>query len=167
LHPAFGFKHSKEVRARMSQAQKDSDYVPTEETRRRTGASAKKVWADKKFKEKMIQKHKEIGRWKGKKNPMYGKGRKGKDNPMYGKKPWNYGVPMTEAQKLKLRNGSIKYHTKKRRELLAEYSQRTEKECCRCKKIKTLDMFYKSKNSLDGYEGHCKPCDRDRKRKPL
>ena len=37
LHPSFGIKHSEEIRARMSQAQLNSDYVPTEETRRKTG----------------------------------------------------------------------------------------------------------------------------------
>ena len=35
LHPAFGFKHSKEVRARMSQSQKDSDYVQSEESKKK------------------------------------------------------------------------------------------------------------------------------------
>ena len=165
LHPCFGYKHTEETKRNLQQGQLNSDYVQTEEQQRKKSETMKKRWQEPEIIEKMAnRKLKDIS---GKNNPMYGKGFKGKDNPMYGKKPWNYGVPMTEEQKLKLRNGSIKYHTKKRKELLAEYSQRTEKKCCKCKKIKPLDVFYKNKNSLDGYEGHCKPCDRDRKRKPL
>ena len=167
LHPAFGFKHSKEVRARMSQAQKDSDYVPTEETRRRTGASSKRVWADKEFKEKMIQKHKDMGRWKGKKNPMYGKGRKGKDNPMYGRtgslSP-NYGKKMSDEQKQKLIEGGKKYKAKKREELVEKYKNRTEKKCIKCKKVKAVSEFDKSYSGIDPIIGKCKPCEKNRAR---
>jgi hypothetical protein len=164
LHPSFGIKHSEEIRARMSQAQKDSDYVHTEEHRRRIGASAKKVWADKEFKEKMIQKHKDMGRWGGKKNPMYGKGRKGKDNPMYGKPSWNRGVPMTEENKQKLQEGREKHREKVNRELVEKYKNRTEKKCTKCGEVKPVNEFDKSYNSIDPIIGKCKPCERIRSR---
>jgi len=164
LHPSFGIKHSEEIRARMSQAQKDSDYVHTEEHRRRIGASAKKVWADKEFKEKMIQKHKEIGRWKGKKNPMYGKGRKGKDNPMYGVPAWNRGVPMTEEHKQKLQGGREKHRESVNKELVEKYKNRTEKKCTQCGAVKPVNEFDKSYNSIDPIIARCKPCEKIRAR---
>ena len=167
LHPHFGMKHSKQARENMRQGQLNSDYVPTEETKQKTSASAKKMWEDKEFKEKMIQKHKEMGRWKDKKNPMYGKGRKGKNNPMYGRtgalSP-NYGKKIPQWQKDMISKGN-KESAKKRRKLLIEkYKNRTEKKCVKCKKVKPLDMFVKSKKNLDGHIANCKPCERVRNR---
>jgi len=163
-HPSFGIIRTKEQRARMSQSQKDSDYVPTEETKQKTSASSKRVWADKEFKEKMIQKHKEIGRWKGKKNPMYGKGRKGKDNPMYGVPAWNRGVPMTEEHKQKLQGGREKHRESVNKELVEKYKNRTEKKCTQCGAVKPVNEFDKSYNSIDPIIARCKPCEKIRAR---
>ena len=166
LHPTFGLKHSKEIRERMSLAQLNSDYVQSEESKKRTSDTMKERWrnpTEKMLKDLYNRKH-HIGSrdTRGKKNPMYGKGMKGKDNPMYGKKPWNKGVPMTEQLKKKLQRGREKYQTKKRKELLKIYSQRTEKKCNFCKEVTPLDMFYKSNTNLDGYAGRCISCERQR-----
>ena len=79
----------------------------------------------------------------------------------------NYGKPIPQWQKDRISKKNKEHARKRKANLLKEYSQRTEKKCCRCKEIKPLDVFYNSKNNLDGYLGHCKPCDRDRRRKPL
>ena len=34
-----------------------------------------------------------------------------------------------------------------------------EKLCCICKQIKSTSEFYKSKQSKDGFDFHCKQCD--------
>ena len=44
LHPLFGFKHSEEVRKRMSEAQKNSDYVQTEESKKKKSETMKAHW---------------------------------------------------------------------------------------------------------------------------
>lgn len=46
------------------------------------------------------EKKKRSDRFKGKNNPMYGKGMKGKDNPMYGKK-WSEEMRKAQSEKLK------------------------------------------------------------------
>ena len=163
LHPNFGIKHSKEIRERMRQGQLNSDYVPSEETNKKTSETMKKRWQESEVIEKMAKR--KLRDISGKNNPMYGVSRKGKDNPMYGKKPWNYGLPMTEEQKKKLHSGREKYHTKKRKVLLEIYSQRTEKKCYVCEDVKPLDMFYKSNGHLDGYAGRCISCERQIKKK--
>lgn len=39
------------------------------------------------------------------------------------------------------------------------------KQCTKCLEFKLISSFYKqSKNSKDGYQSHCKPCDRNRKK---
>ena len=35
-----------------------------------------------------------------------------------------------------------------------------EKLCCICKQIKSTSEFYKSKQSKDGFDFHCKQCDK-------
>ena len=149
----------------MRQGQLNSDYVPTEETRRKTGSSAKKVWSDKEFKEKMIQKHKEIGRWKGKNNPMYGVSRKGKDNPMYGKRAWNRGMETPQWQKDRISKANKEHARKRTEKFLKEISGRTEKECYKCNQTKKLDLFYNSKTHLDGYAGMCISCEKQRRKR--
>ena len=164
LHPSFGFKHSMQSRENMRQGQLNSDYIPTEETRRKTVASSKKMWADNEFKEKMIQKHKELGRWRGENNPMYNKGRRGKDNPMYGKPSWNRGIPMTEENKQKLQEGREKHREKVNKELVEKYKNRTEKKCTKCGEVKPVSEFDKSYGGIDPIIAACKPCEKVRSR---
>lgn len=40
-----------------------------------------------------------------------------------------------------------------------------EKLCCICKQIKSTSEFYKSKQSKDGFDFHCKQCDKEKKLK--
>ena len=40
-----------------------------------------------------------------------------------------------------------------------------EKLCCICKQIKSTFEFYKSKQSKDGFDFHCKQCDKEKKLK--
>ena len=165
LHPNFGIKHSKEIRERMRQGQLNSDYVPSEETNKKTSETMKKRWQESEVIEKMA--NRKLRDISGKNNPMYGVSRKGKDNPMYGKRAWNRGIPMTEEQKKKLQDGREKYHTKKRKMLLEIYSQRTEKKCYKCNQIKKLDLFYKSKSHLDGYAGMCISCEKQKQKRRI
>ena len=162
LHPSFGFKHSKEVRAKMSQAQKDSNYIQTEESKKRKSETMKKRWQEPEIIAKMEKR--ELRNISGKNNPMYGVHRYGKDNPMYGKPSWNRGIPMTEEHKQKLQEGREKYREKVNKELAEKYKNRTEKKCNHCDIIKPLNMFYKTKRTLDGHIGHCKPCEIKRKK---
>jgi hypothetical protein len=168
LHPCFGYKHTKEAKKNMKQGQLNSDYVQSEETKRQKSEAMKKRWQEQEFIAKMA--NRKLRDISGENNPMYGVSRKGKDNPMYGRigalNP-NYGKPIPQWQKDIISKKNKEHARKRKVKLLKEYSQRTEKECYRCKKIKKLDMFYKSKINLDGYAGHCKPCDADRKRKIL
>jgi len=163
-HPTFqkGYKHTQEAREKMRQGQLNSDYVKTEEHKKRTSGTMKKRWQEPEIIAKMAKR--KLRDISGKNNPMYGKGFKGKDNPMYGKPAWNRGIPMTEEQKKKIRKGKEKYQAKRRIELLEKYKNRTEKECRHCKEVKPLEMFYKSAINLDGYIGHCKSCDAIRKK---
>jgi len=165
LNPFFGIKRSKKAKENMRQGQLNSDYVQSEETKRRKSKAMKKRWQEPEVIARMANRKR--GKVTDETRRKLSISSSGKNNPMYGKRAWNRGIPMTEEQKKKLQDGREKYHTKKRKELLEKYSQRTEKECYRCKKIKSLDMFYKSKANLDGHIGYCKPCDADRKRKIL
>ena len=104
---------------------------------------------------------------RGKKNPMYGKGMKGKDNPMYGvtgKDHPCYGRVMSEEQKIKIGEGRNKYRDKKTKEMLEVIKNRTEKECIKCKKTKSLDMYGKNKARMDKLESWCSECERKRGR---
>jgi len=166
--PNWGRKHTKKAIKNMRLGQLNSDYVPSEETKKKTSDTMKKRWqepTEQMLKDAYNKKH-QIGSRdiRGKNNPMYGVIRKGKDNPMYGKRAWNRGIPMTEEQKKKLKEGREKFQMKKRKELLEKYSKRTEKKCCKCKNVKSLDMFDKNKANLDGYFSTCKPCERKRGR---
>jgi len=166
LHPHYGIKRSEEARENIRQGQLNSDYVQTEEVKRKKSVTMKKRWQEPETIAKMAKrKLKDIS---GKNNPMYGVSRKGKDNPMYGrtgKLNPNYGKPIPQWRKDRVSKAN-KEHAKKRREkFLKEISGRTEKECYKCKKTKNLDLFYKSKAHLDGYEGMCKSCEKTRKQK--
>ena len=169
LHPSFGIRRTKEERARMSQAQKDSDYVQSEESKKRTSETMKERWrepTEQMLKDAYNKKH-QIGSRdiRGKKNPMYGKGMKGKDNPMYGKPAWNRGVPMTEENKQKLQEGREKHRRKATKELAGKYKNRTEKKCTQCNKVKPVNEFDKSyNNSVDPFIARCKPCEKVRAR---
>tara|TARA_B100001939_G_C16819844_1_gene563853 strand:- start:10 stop:972 length:963 start_codon:yes stop_codon:yes gene_type:complete len=165
LHPHYGIKRSKEARENIRQGHLNSDYVITEEHKRKTSKTMKKRWQEPKVIEKMAKR--KLRDISGKNNPMYGVGRKGKDNPMYGRvgelNP-NYGkiIPQWQKDIISKKN---KEHAKKRREkFLKKIIGRTEKECYKCNQIKKLDLFYKSKSHLDGYAGMCKSCEKTRKR---
>lgn len=82
----------------------------------------------------------------------------GENNP-------NYGIPMTNERKKLMYAGLCKQKKERRKKLREEYSKRTEKKCCRCKKVKKIDMFYKKKTNLDGLAYHCIECEKKRKRK--
>ena len=169
LHPAFGFKHSKQARENMRQGQLNSDYIQTEESKKRTSETMKGRWrepTEQMLKDAYNKKH-QIGSRdiRGKKNPMYGKGMKGKDNPMYGKPAWNRGVPMTEENKQKLQEGREKHRRKATKELAGKYKNRTEKKCTQCNKVKPVNEFDKSyNNSIDPFIARCKPCEKVRAR---
>ena len=171
LHPSFGYKHSKESRENMRQGQLNSDYVITDEHKRKTSDTMKKRWENPT--EKMLNdsynKTHQIGSRdiRGKKNPMYGKGMKGENNPMYGRtgelNP-NYGKPISAERKQKMKEGRERYQAERRRMALEKNKTLTEKKCIHCKEVKPLNMFHKSKKLLDGHAGHCKICDRARKK---
>ena len=166
LHPSYGVKRSKESRERIRQGQLNSDYVITREHKNKTSKTMKKRWQEPETIAKMAKR--KLRDISGKNNPMYGVSRKGKDNPMYGrtgKLNPNYGKPIPQWRKDRVSKAN-KEHAKKRKEkFLKEISGRTEKECYKCKKTKNLDLFYKSKAHLDGYEGMCKSCEKTRKQK--
>jgi len=166
LHPHYGIKRSEEARENIRLGHLNSDYVITEEHKRKTSATMKKRWQEPKTLAKMAKR--KLRDISGKNNPMYGVSRKGKDNPMYGRirelNP-NYGKPIPQWQK-DIISKKNKEHAKKRREkFFKEISGRTEKECYKCNQIKKLDLFYKSKYHLDGYAGMCKSCEKTRKQK--
>ena len=165
LHPAFGFKHSKEVRARMSQAQKDSDYVQSEETKKRKSETMKKRWQEPEIIAKMAKR--ERGEVTEETRRKLSKANSGKNNAMYGRtgalNP-NYGKKMSDEQKQKLIEGGKKYKAKKREELVEKYKNRTEKKCIKCKKVKAVSEFDKSYSGIDPIIGKCKPCEKNRAR---
>ena len=166
LHPCYGYKHSKETKENMRLAQLNSDYVHTQEHKRKIGLASKKVWSDEKFKQKMSKKRKEMGLWKGKNNPMYGKSRKGKDNPMYGrigKLNPQYGKVLPKEHFDKLQKGRIEYLSKRKSKLLEDIKDRTEKKCNKCNKIKPLNEYYKNSRTLDFLCYVCKKCDKKRR----
>ena len=76
----------------------------------------------------------------------------------------NYGIPMTDERKKLMYAGLCRQKKERRKKLREEYSKRTEKSCSKCQIVKKLDMFYKRTSSLDGYEFHCKDCERKRKK---
>ena len=165
LHPAFGFKHSKEVRARMSQAQKDSDYVQSEETKKRKSETMKKRWQEPEIIAKMAKR--ERGEVTEETRRKLSKANSGKNNAMYGRtgalNP-NYGKKMSDEQKQKLIEGGKKYKAKKREELIEKYKNRTEKKCTQCNKVKPVNEFDKSYNSIDPIIARCKSCEKVRAR---
>jgi hypothetical protein len=163
LHPSFGIKHSKEIREKMRRGQLSSDYVPSEETNKKTSETMKKRWQEPEIIAKMAKR--KLRDISGKNNPMYGVSRKGKDNPMYGKRAWNRGVPTPQWQKDRISKANKEHARKRKEKLLKEISGRTEKECYKCNQIKKLDFFYKSHTNIDGYAGMCKSCEKIRKQK--
>lgn len=163
LHPHFGIKRSKQALENIRQGQLNSDYVKTDEHKKKTSETMKKRWQEPEIIAKM--KKRKLRDVSGKNNPMYGKGFKGKDNPMYGKKAWNRGIPTPQWQKDIISKKNKEHHKIKKAKLLKEYSERTEKKCYKCEEVKNLNMFYKSKAHLDGYAGLCKLCEKKRKQK--
>lgn len=164
LHPGYGKALSKKARENMSKGQLNSDYVRTDEHKRKTSETMKKRWQEPEIIEKMAKRkwpevteetRRKLSKAKsGKNNAMYG--RTGKLNP-------NYGIPITPENKQKLKEGRERYQAERRRIALEKNKTLTEKKCIHCKEIKPLDMFHKSKKLLDGHAGHCKICDRKRK----
>lgn len=159
LHPLFGYKHSKKTRKNMSEAQKNSNYVQTEEVRKRKSETMKRRWKEPEVIKKMANRvrppvtkatRKKLSKANsGKNNAMYG--RVGKLNP-------NYGRKLTPEQKKNLSDKAKIRQAKKKLELIEKYKNMTEKSCSVCKKIKSLDMFYKSSKALSGYSYQCKDC---------
>ena len=92
----------------------------------------------------------------GKNNGMYG--RKGKLSPQYGKH-------RTEEEKQNISKKNKENARKRKIVLIEKYKNRTEKKCKHCGIIKPLDRFYRAKRTLDGYIGHCIPCERVRANK--
>ena len=161
LHPCFGIKHTKEAKENMRQGQLNSDYVPSKETKNKTSKTMKMRWQEPEVIAKMAKR--ERGEVTAATRKKLSKANSGKNNANYGRigalNP-NYGIPIPQWQK-DIISKKNKEHARKRKEkLLKEYSQRTEKKCCKCEETKTLDMFYKSSQSLDGLVSRCKPCSR-------
>jgi hypothetical protein len=69
---------------------------------------------------------------------------------------WNKGIPMSEAAKLKRKE------TDAARKAKITY---TEKICKECSELKPLSNFSKRKDSADGHQAKCKPCESKRKAK--
>ena len=166
LHPCFGIKHSKQSRENMRKGQLNSNYVQSEETKKRKSETMKRRWQEPEVIKKMAKRKRgevtEETRKKlskassGKNNAMYGK--TGALNPNYGK-----STPQWHKDIISKKN---KEHAKKRRELLIKkYSQRTEKKCTQCGKVKSVNDFYKSyNNGIDPITARCKPCEKIRTR---
>ena len=91
----------------------------------------------------------------GKNNAMYGV--RGKDHP-------SYGTTISKDQKIQMKKGREKYWVKNRKEKLEIIKNRTEKECIKCKKTKSLNMYGKNKARMDKLESWCLECERKRGR---
>ena len=124
-HPCYGYKHSDEAKENMRQGQLNSDYIESEESKKRKSEAMKRHWknpTEQMLKDGYNRKH-QIGSRdiRGKKNPMYGKGMKGKDNPMYGrtgKLHPLYGRKLSKEHLEKLQAGRLKYLADKKAKLL-------------------------------------------------
>ena len=112
-----GYKHTEEAKANMRLGQLNSDYIQTEEIKKRKSETMKRRWKEPAVIEKMKNRKRspitEETRKKmsiansGKNNSMYGI--RGKDHPCYGR-------IMSEEQKQKMAIGRNKYQDKKRKE---------------------------------------------------
>ncbi len=161
-----GYKHTEEARANMRLGQKNSDYVQTEEIKKRKSVTMKKRWTEPETIERMKNRVR---------SPITEETRKkmsiaqsGKNNAMYGvtgKDHWAFGKKICKEHYNKLSIGRKKYYENKRKEKLEEIKDRTEKKCNKCNQILSLSMFYKSKSNLDGLDYYCKDCDKKRKSK--
>ena len=161
-HPMFGKKHSKEARENMRLGQLNSDYIPSEETKKKASETMKRRWKEPEIIEKMKNRKRGIVTEETRKKLSIANS--GKNNAMYGIKREDhpcYGTTISKEQINLMQKGQEKYREKRRKEALA----RTEKKCNKCKEIKPLDMFYKSKKNLDGLDYHCRDCDKLRKEK--
>ena len=165
LNPCFGIKHSKQSRENMRKGQLNSNYVQSEETKKRKSETMKRRWQEPEVIKKMAKRKRgevtEETRKKlskassGKNNAMYGK--TGALNPNYGK-----STPQWHKDIISKKN---KEYAKKRRELLIKkYKNRTEKKCIKCKKVKVVSEFNKSYSGIDPIIGTCKPCEKNRQR---
>ena len=118
-HPCYGYKHSDEARDNMRQGHLNSDYIESEESKKRKSETMKKRWQEPKVIAKMAKR--KLRDISGKNNPMYGKGMKGKDNPMYGrtgKLHPLYGRKLSKEHLEKLQAGRLKYLADKKAKLL-------------------------------------------------
>ena len=173
LHPRFGMKHSKQARENIRQGLLNSDYIQSEESKKQTSETMKRRWQEPEIIKKMSKrKHGDMSKSARKRLSIKFSG---KGNPMYGIKREDhhaYGTTISKEQKEKMAEGRIKFISKQRKKKLEIFKNRTEKKCSKCKIVMSLDMFPKSKNTLDGYISACKLCERARgrerraKRKP-
>ena len=165
LHPCFGYKHTKEARENMRQGQINSDYIQSEESKKQTSETMKRRWQEPEIIEKMSKrKHGDMSKtarerlsvlFSGEGNPMYGI--RGKDHHFYGKHHTKESKEIVSKKN--------KEHAKKRKVLLIEkYKNRTEKKCTKCNKVKPVNEFDKSYNSIDPIIARCKPCEKIRAR---
>ena len=165
LHPCFGYKHTKKARANMRRGQKNSDYVQSEESRKRTSETMKKRWQEPEIIAKMAKRKR--GEVTEETRRKLSKASSGKNNAMYGRtgalNP-NYGIPMTEERKQKLQEGRKKHREKVNKELAEKYKNRTEKKCIKCNKVKPVNEFDKSYKGNDPIIARCKPCEKIRAR---
>ena len=165
LHPSFGIKHSKQARENMRQGQLNSDYVQSEETKKRKSDTMKKRWQEPEVIAKMSKRKR--GEVTEETRKKLSKASSGKNNAMYGKtgalNP-NYGIPMTEERKQKLQEGRKKHREKVNKELAEKYKNRTEKKCIKCNKVKPVNEFDKSYKGNDPIIARCKPCEKIRAR---
>mgnify|MGYP003131316272 CR=1 FL=1 len=164
-----GFSVSEDVCKKISEIHKGKVEPRSRNIKR--SITMKKQWKNptKKMLEDSYNKKHQLGSRdiRGEKNPMYGVHRFGEDNPMYGIRGElhsNYGKKLTDEQKKNLSDKAKIRHAKRRIELIEKYKDMTEKRCSKCKKIKKVDMFSKSKRKLDGYLSACKDCERIRAR---
>ena len=94
----------------------------------------------------------------------------GENNAMYGIRRElhpSYGKKLTDEQKKNLSDKAKIRWAKRRIELIEKYKDMTEKRCSKCKEIKKVDMFYKSKSYLSGLMSKCKVCDLKRKKERI
>tara|TARA_Y100001973_G_C5181396_1_gene325145 strand:+ start:797 stop:1699 length:903 start_codon:yes stop_codon:yes gene_type:complete len=162
VSPLIGYKHTQEAKKNMRLGQLNSDFVKTDEMKKRQSETMKKRWKEPDVIEKM--KNRKRGKVTEETRKKLSIANSGKNNAMYGVKGKDhhlYGTTISKKQINLMQKGQEKYREKRRKEALA----RTEKKCNKCKEIKPLDMFYKSKKNLDGLDYHCRDCEKLRKKK--
>lgn len=166
VSPLIGYKHTKKAKRNMKLGQLNSDYVQTEEIKKKKSETMKKRWKEPAIIEKMKNRKRGIVTKETRRKLSIANS--GKNNSMYGRKGklhHSYGIPLTQEHKNKIsKKNKINAYNRKLKKL-EMIKNRTEKKCCKCSEMLDLSMFFKTKKNLDGLSYHCKSCDKLRKEK--